>query len=70
MGAFLKIILYAVLIFYAFNMIIKWIFRRKMKKLEQKIEQSSDQNEDKASSHKTPRVNPDIGEYTDFEEVE
>ena len=36
MGAFLKIILYAVLIFYAFNMLIKLIFRRKMRKLEKK----------------------------------
>ena len=39
MGAFLKIILYAVLIFYAFNMLIKLIFRRKMRKLEKQMNQ-------------------------------
>ena len=38
MGAFLNILLTAVLIFYAFSLIIKWIFRRKMKKLARFLE--------------------------------
>lgn len=70
MGAFLKIILYAVLIFYAFNMLIKLIFRRKMRKLEKQMNQYG-QEEAKADSNeeKKPHVNPNIGEYTDYEEI-
>ena len=71
MGAFLKIILYAVLIFYAFNMLIKLIFRRKMRKLEKQMNQFG-QEEAKTDSNeeKKPHVDPNIGEYTDYEEVE
>ncbi|MBR4469448.1 MAG: hypothetical protein IKS53_08470 [Bacteroidales bacterium] len=70
MGAFLKIILYAVLIFYAFNMLIKLIFRRKMRKLEKQMNQYG-QEEAKADSNeeKKPHVDPNIGEYTDYEEI-
>lgn len=70
MGAFLKIILYAVLIFYAFNMLIKLIFRRKMRKLEKQMNQFG-QEEAKTDSNeeKKPHVNPNIGEYTDYEEI-
>lgn len=70
MGAFLKIILYAVLIFYAFNMLIKLIFRRKMRKLEKQMNQFG-QEEAKADSNeeKKPHVDPNIGEYTDYEEI-
>ena len=71
MGAFLKIILYAVLIFYAFNMLIKLIFRRKMRKLEKQMNQYA-QEEAKTANHedKKPHVDPNIGEYTEYEEVE
>ena len=69
--AFLRFILYAVLIFYVINMIVKLIFRHKMKKLQQQMEQFQ-QGEAEAPSDeaKTPHVDPNIGEYTDFEEVE
>jgi hypothetical protein len=70
MGAFLKIILYTVLIFYAFNMLIKLIFRRKMRKLEKHMNQFG-QEEAKTDSNeeKKPHVDPNIGEYTDYEEI-
>ena len=70
MGAFLKIILYAVLIFYAFNMLIKLIFRRKMRKLEKQMNQFG-QEEAKTDSNeeKKPHDDPNIGEYTDYEEI-
>ena len=69
--AFFKILLYAVLIFYVFCMIIKLIFRRKMKKIQQQMEQySNGGSEPPANEDKNPHVDPNIGEYTDFEEVE
>ena len=70
MGAFLRILLTVVLFFYVFSMIIKLIFRRKMKKLQQQMEKHSDQTDAKAPESKTPRIDPNIGEYTEFEEVE
>ena len=71
MGAFFRILLIAVLIFYVFNMIIKLIFKRKMRKFQQQAEQFSEDNtESQSDNAKTPHVNPNIGEYTDFEEVE
>ena len=71
MRAFFRILLIAILIFYAFNMIIKMIFRRKMKKLQQQMEQFS-QGEAKSPTEETQKahVDPNIGEYTDFEEIE
>ncbi len=71
MGAFFRILLIAVLIFYAFNMIIKMIFRHKMKKLQQQMEQFS-QGEAQNPTEETQKthVDPNIGEYTDFEEIE
>lgn len=71
MGSFLRIILYAILIFYASNMIIKLIFRRKMRKLNEKMEETlGADNSDQEDVPKKPRIDPNIGEYTDFEEVE
>ena len=71
MGTFLNILLIAILVFYAFSMIIKLIFRRKMRKLQQQMEQSSqDENETRADEARNPHIDPSIGEYTDFEEVE
>lgn len=74
MGSFWKILLIAVLFFYIFTLIIKWIFRKKMRKLEEQMEQfgQNRQSETPAenASPKNPRIDPNIGEYTDFEEVE
>ena len=71
MGPFWKIILTAVLIFYIFYLIIKWIFRRKMRRFEEQLEQF-EQNGTNSEEEKTqnPRIDPNIGEYTDFEEIE
>jgi flagellar biosynthesis/type III secretory pathway M-ring protein FliF/YscJ len=71
MGAFFRILLVAILIFYVFNMIIKMMFRRKMNKLQQQMEQFS-QGEAKSPTEETQKVHvdPNIGEYTDFEEIE
>lgn len=70
MGSLLRIILYAVLIFYAFSMLIKLIFRRKMKKLQRQMEQyTQDETAPQPEGTKNPHVDPNIGEYTDFEEV-
>ena len=70
MGVFLRILLTAVLFFYAFSMLIKLIFRRKMRKLEKQMKQTS-QEDTQTGTHesKKPHVDPNIGEYTDFEEV-
>ena len=72
MGAFFRILLIAILIFYAFNMIIKLIFRRKMKKLQQQMEQfSQGETQPKQEQSQTAHhIDPNIGEYTDFEEIE
>ena len=71
MGTFLNILLIAILVFYAFSMIIKLIFRRKMRKLQQQMEQYSQSvPETPTDEDKNPHIDPNIGEYTDFEEVE
>jgi hypothetical protein len=73
MGSFLKILLTVILFFYAFEMIVKWIFKRKMKKLQQRMDdvmQQGSQESAKPNEDKTPHIDPNIGEYTDFEEVE
>ena len=70
MGGFLKIILYAVLLFYAFSMLIKLIFKRKMRKLEKQMKQfSQEDTQTSTNESKNPHVDPNIGEYTDFEEI-
>lgn len=70
MGPFWKIILTAVLIFYVFYLIIKWIFRRKMRKFEEQLEQFGQNGTNEEEKPKNPRIDPNIGEYTDFEEIE
>lgn len=71
MGGFWKILLTAVLIFYAFNMIINLIFRRKARKLQRQIEGSLNNDHVLQTDDETkPHVDPNIGEYTDYEEVE
>ena len=67
----LSILLIIVLIFYVFSMFIKLIFNRKIKRLNREMEQySQSEAPDNDSGQKNPRINPNIGEYTDFEEVE
>ena len=71
MGAILRILLIAVLIFYAFNMIIKLIFKHRMKKLQEQMEQfSQDGAKNPTEETQKAHVDPNIGEYTDFEEIE
>lgn len=71
MGSFFKILLVAILVFYAFNMIIKLIFRRKMKKLQQQMGQFTENGSvSPLEEEQKPHVDPNIGEYTDFEEID
>lgn len=67
---FLRIILFAALIFYAFSSLVRLVFRRKMRKLEKQMNQYA-QEETKSSTNeaKKPHVDPNIGEYTDYEEI-
>lgn len=67
----LSLLLVIVLVFYAFSMVIKLIFNRKIKRLNREMERFSEsETTDNDSGQKSLRVNPNIGEYTDFEEVE
>ena len=71
MGAFLRILLTAVLVFYVFSMIVRLIFKRKIKKLEHQMESFGQEEAASANDDtKNPHIDPNIGEYTDFEEVE
>ena len=71
MGSFFKILLVAVLIFYTFSMIVRFVFKRRMKKLQQHMEElQKDEAGSPSDEAKAPHVDPNIGEYTDFEEVE
>ena len=71
MGSFWRILLISVFIFYLFSMIIKWIFRRKMRKLQEQMEQFGENGtQTEKDKDKNPRIDPNIGEYTDFEEIE
>lgn len=74
MGTFFTIILIAALIFYIFALIIKWVFRRKMRKLEEQLNQfgqdGQSQAQTKNEAPRNPRIDPNIGEYTDFEEIQ
>ena len=69
--AALRFILLAALIFYAFSSLVRLIFRRRMRKLQEQMDQFS-QGDTKTPSNedKNPHIDPNIGEYTDFEEVE
>ena len=72
MEGFLKILLISVLVFYAFSLIIKLVFRRKLRKLQEQMEQQFGQDDlqTEVEDSKKPHIDPSIGEYTDFEEVE
>lgn len=68
MGGLLSILLIIVLFFYAYSLIIKLIFRHKMKKIEKEMHNNGF-DEPKEKEQKI-HVDPNIGEYTDFEEIE
>lgn len=71
MGTLLRILFTIILIFYAFSMIIKLIFRRKLKKLQQQAEQFTQTNNAPRSNETTKvHIDPNIGEYTEYEEIE
>ena len=71
MGSFLRILLVVVLFFYAFSMPIKLIFNHKIRKLNRKMnQQAEDELQETSKKTQNPHVNPNLGEYTDFEEVE
>ena len=71
MKSFLNILLITILIFYAFSMIIRLIFKHKMEKLQRQMEQfSQDEAKSQADEVQKAHVDPNIGEYTDFEEIE
>lgn len=67
----LSFLLVIILFFYGFSLIIKLIFNRKIKKLNHQMEQTfTDNSEAPTQARKNPHINPNIGEYTDFEEIE
>lgn len=67
----LNILLIILLVFYAFSLIVKLIFNRKIKKMNRQMEQTfTDNGQVPSQEQKNPRINPNIGEYTDFEEIE
>ncbi len=68
MGGLLSILLVIVLFFYAYSMIIKLIFRHKMKKIEKEMRENG--FEEPKEKEQKIHVDPNIGEYTDFEEIE
>ena len=67
----LRTFLIIILIFYVFSIVIKLVFKWKMKKLERQMK-AYDQDKTPSSNDETrnPHVDPNIGEYTDFEEIE
>ena len=68
MGGLLSILLIIVLFFYAYSIIIKLIFRHKMKKIEKEMHKNG--FEEPKEKEQKIHVDPNIGEYTDFEEIE
>lgn len=67
----LRTLLIIVLFFYAFSMIIRLIFNHKMRKLNRKMQQQAeDEMQETPKKPQNPHIDPNLGEYTDFEEVE
>ena len=67
----LRALLVIILFFYVFSLIVKLIFNRKIKKMNRQMEQTfTDNGQVPSQEQKNPRINPNIGEYTDFEEIE
>lgn len=66
-----SILIIIVLCFYVFSLIVKMIFDRKIKKLKRQAEAfTQNETQQQADEAKNPHIDPSIGEYTDFEEVE
>ena len=71
MGPILRILLIIVLFFYAFSMLVKLIFNHKIRKLNREMNrQAKDEMQEASKKTQNPHIDPNIGEYTDFEEVE
>ena len=69
--ALFRILLIIVLFFYAFSLIVKMIFNRKMKKVERQMKEHFSQDDhEPQKEQQNPHIDPNIGEYTEFEEVE
>lgn len=67
----LRTLLIIVLFFYAFSMIIRLIFNYKMRKLNRKMQQQAEEEmQETPKKPQNPHIDPNLGEYTDFEEVE
>jgi hypothetical protein len=67
----LRTLLIIVLFFYAFSMIIRLIFNHKMRKLNRKMQQQAEEEmQETPKKPQNPHIDPNLGEYTDFEEVE
>ena len=67
---FFKVLIVTALIFYAFSLIIKKIFDRRMNKLKRQMQEQFSPEEPSPTKERTnPHVDPNIGEYTDFEEI-
>ena len=67
----LNILLIIVLVFYAFSTFVRLIFKHRIKKLQRQMENFGQEEVSSTNDEaKTPHVDPNIGEYTDFEEVE
>lgn len=67
----LRTLLIIVLFFYAFSVIIRLIFNHKMRKLNRKMQQQAEEEmQETPKKPQNPHIDPNLGEYTDFEEVE
>jgi hypothetical protein len=67
----LRILLVIVLFFYAFSTIIKLIFSHKIRKLNRQMSQQvEDEMQETPKKSQNPHIDPNLGEYTEFEEVE
>lgn len=67
----LRILLVIVLIYYAFSMFVKLIFKRKLQKLNRQMQtEYQDETPPSTNEVKNPHIDPNIGEYTEFEEIE
>ena len=67
----LNTLLIIVLFFYAFSVIVRLLFKHKIKKLQRQMENFGQEETPFTNDEaKNPHIDPSIGEYTDFEEVE
>lgn len=70
MGLF-RALLIIVFVFYAFSVIVRLIFKHRINKLQRQMDNFGQEKKPSSNDEaRTPHVDPNIGEYTDFEEVE